>query len=230
MQQTGICYIVGGGDFDASRFCPTKEDYIIAADSGLVYIEEAGYEPDLIVGDFDSLGYRPKSENVICHPTEKDDTDMALAAEIALAKGYCRLYIFGAAGGRLDHTLANLQLMTKLCMQGVEVFFLNPDCTVTAIRESTLHFTKEYRGIISVFAASDTAEGVTIKGLKYTLEQAALTGNKALGVSNEFTGEPATISVRNGVLWIVWQENEERSLPERTSIDDEAMPEKSILS
>ena len=63
MSQTGICYIVGGGDFDASRFYPGEGDYIIAADSGLVYIEEAGYCPNLIVGDFDSLGYRPKYKN-----------------------------------------------------------------------------------------------------------------------------------------------------------------------
>ena len=78
MKQTGICYIVGGGDFNIDRFYPQKDDCIIAADSGLVYIEEAGYHPHLIVGDFDSLGYRPKGENVVCHPVEKDDTDVVL--------------------------------------------------------------------------------------------------------------------------------------------------------
>ena len=88
MTRTGVCYIVGGGDFHIDRFYPGKNDCIIAADSGLVYIEEAGYHPHWIVGDFDSLGYRPRGENIICHPAEKDDTDVALAAEVALEKGY----------------------------------------------------------------------------------------------------------------------------------------------
>lgn len=211
--QTGICYIVGGGEFDASRFYPAKEDYIIAADSGLVYIEEAGYHPNLIVGDFDSLGYRPKEENMIYHPAEKDDTDLALAAEAALEKGFCKLYLFGISGGRLDHTLANLQLLTNLCEKGIEVYCFCPDCTITAITEGTISFTEDYRGYVSVFAAGEKAEEVTIQGLKYPLAHAVLTGKRALGVSNEFMGVPSSVSVGKGVLWILWQESMDCKLP-----------------
>lgn len=221
MRQTGICYIVGGGDFDASRFYPGEDDYIIAADSGLVYIEEAGYCPNLIVGDFDSLGYRPKYKNLICHPAEKDDTDLALAAAAALDKGYDTLYLFGVSGGRLDHTLANLQLITNLAQKGIEVYCFCPDCTITAITRSTLCFTEDYNGIISVFAAGDKAEEVTLQGLKYPLEDAELKGNRALGVSNEFMGVPASISVGEGVLWIVWQDVTGCKLPNRMRIGDE---------
>lgn len=214
MEQTGICYIVGGGDFDIDRFYPKKEDCIIAADSGLVYIEEAGYHPDLIVGDFDSLGYRPKGDNIVCHPVEKDDTDVALAAEIAIEKGYRKLYLFGIGGGRLDHTLANLQLLTDLCQKGVEVFCFCPDCTITAINAGALHFTDDYYGTVSVFAATQEAKGVGINGLKYTLDDATLVNNRALGVSNEFVGQPAEITVKEGVLWVMWQESMECRLPE----------------
>lgn len=214
MTRTGICYIVGGGDFDIERFYPGKEDCIIAADSGLVYIEEAGYHPNWIVGDFDSLGYRPKGDNIICHPIEKDDTDVALAIEVALEKGFTTLYLFGICGGRVDHTIANLQLLTDLSCKGIKVFCFCPDCTITAITQATLEFGKDYRGVISVFAARDQAENVTLKGLKYTLDKALLTGNRPLGVSNEFMGTPASISVAKGVLWIVWQESRECKLPE----------------
>ena len=215
MEQTGICYIVGGGDFDIDRFYPEKEDCIIAADSGLVYIEEAGYHPDLIVGDFDSLGYRPEGDNIVCHPVEKDDTDVALATEIAIEKGYRKLYLFGISGGRLDHTLANLQLLTDLCQKGVEVFCFCPDCTMTAISEAELQFAADYRGVVSVFAAEDKVEDVTIQGLKYTLDRAVLTGKRPLGVSNEFMGVPASVRAGKGVLWILWQENRECKLPKK---------------
>jgi len=214
MTQTGICYIVGGGDFDIDRFYPGKEDCIIAADSGLVYIEEAGYHPQWIVGDFDSLGYRPKGDNIVCHPVEKDDTDVALAAEIALEKGYRKLYFFGISGGRLDHTLANLQLLTDLSQKGVEVYCFCPDCTIAAISAGTIHFTQDYYGTVSVFAATQEAKGVCIKGLKYALDDATLVNNKALGVSNEFTGQTSEISVKEGVLWVMWQESKECRLPE----------------
>lgn len=213
MEQKGICYIVGAGDFDVDRFVPKKEDYIIAADAGLVYVEEAGYTPDLIVGDFDSLGYIPQGKNILKHPVEKDDTDLALAAKTALEKGYYRLYLFGATGGRLDHTLANLQMVTGLCREKAEVFCFCPDCTIAALSEGSLDFTGEYRGTVSVFSAGDKAEQVDLEGLKYSLKNARLDGFHTLGVSNEFTGVPARIHTGSGVLWIIWQENHNIPLP-----------------
>ena len=215
MGQNEICYIVGGGEFDAGRFYPKKENYIIAADSGLVYVEEAGYKADLIVGDFDSLGYCPQGENVVRHPVEKDDTDVALAAKIALEKGFRKLFLFGVSGGRLDHTLANMQLLTDLCQKGAEVFLFTPECTITALKEGELIFEDACRGTISVFAAAQNAEGVSLQGLKYSLEEAELTANRALGVSNEFVGQSAVVSVRKGVLWIVWEKSSFDGLPVR---------------
>lgn len=214
MEGQGVCYIVGAGDFDAERFLPRKEDCIIAADAGLVYVEEAGYTPDLIVGDFDSLGYFPKGKNIIQHPVEKDDTDLALAAKVALEKEYRRLYLFGTTGGRLDHTLANLQMISGLCKEHAEIFCFCPDCTIVALCAGSLHFAKEYRGTVSVFAAGDKAEHVNLQGLKYPLEDAVLNGCHALGVSNEFTGCEAHIHVNGGVLWIMWQGNADLPLPE----------------
>lgn len=213
MDKTGVCYIVGGGDFDAARFLPQKEDFIIAADCGLVYIEETGYQPDLIVGDFDSLGYRPPKDNVVLHPTEKNDTDMALAADIAMQNGYKKMYLFGISGGRLDHTLANMQLLTDLCLKGVEVYCFCPDCTITALTQATLCFSPDYYGTVSVFSAGDKAQAVTLTGFKYSLTDEVLQGRGTLGVSNEFIGKEATVCVGNGVLWILWLESKNCALP-----------------
>ena len=203
----GKCIIIGAGDLTVGEIGVGEDDLVIAVDGGLGYCDVLGVEPDLILGDFDSLGYRPKGDNIICHPIEKDDTDVALAAEIALEKGYRKLYFFGISGGRLDHTLANLQLLTDLCQKGAEVYCFCPDCTIMALSGAIAEFGADYYGTISVFAATQEAKGVCIKGLKYTLDDATLMNNRALGVSNEFVGQPAEISVKEGVLWVMWQES-----------------------
>ena len=95
------------------------------------------------------------------------------------------------------------------------MYVFSPDSTITALSGGTLQFTEDYVGTVSVFAATDVAKDVTLQGLKYPLEHATLTNRKALGVSNEFMGRPATISVAEGVLWIMWQESRECKLPER---------------
>ena len=81
----GICYVVGAGENYGLDFEPEKEDFVIAADAGLRYLEEIGIAADLIVGDFDTLQYIPQRENVLELPAEKDDTDMAIAIKIGRA-------------------------------------------------------------------------------------------------------------------------------------------------
>jgi len=60
-------------------------------------------------------------------------------------------------------------------------------------------------GTLSVFAMSGKAEGVTLRGVLYPLEDTELACDFPLGVSNEFTGKPATVSVKNGTLLVIWQ-------------------------
>ena len=86
----GICYIVGSGDFTARGLVKKEGDYIIAADGGYEYLKAAGMQPDLLVGDFDSLSYVPEDILIYRFPAEKDDTDMGLAIQKGLEKGYER--------------------------------------------------------------------------------------------------------------------------------------------
>lgn len=114
MNLENICYIVGAASLDGVRLSPRPGDYVIAADGGYRTLKARGIEPDFVMGDFDSLGYRPDHPNVETHPVMKDDTDLGLAVRWALAHGYRRLVMAGALGGRLDQTIASLQTLRGL--------------------------------------------------------------------------------------------------------------------
>ncbi len=201
------CVIIGAGDTPEKTTLPCGEnDFIICADAGYSKAKElCGREPDLIVGDFDSLGFVPDSDKVIVSPSEKDETDMMLAVMEGFDRGYTSFNIFGALGGeRADHSVGNLQLLHYIVERGGRGFIISGDRIFTAIKNSALPFGSDLSGYISVFSMTDKSEGVTIKGLKYEVENTTLYSHKPIGVSNEFTGKEAFVEVGNGVLLISW--------------------------
>ena len=197
------CYIAGAGDFFSGEL-PRKGDYIIAADGGYVELVARGYKPDIVVGDFDSLGGIPQHNNVLSSPTEKDDTDMMLAVKHGLERGCTEFIINGGLGGRFDHTLANLQVLSYISRSKAQGVLVGRDVCITSVSNGSISFMTGASGRVSVFCAGDKAEGVTLSGMKYTLDEARLTLDDPLGVSNEFTGAPAVITVRKGTLLVVW--------------------------
>lgn len=201
-----VCYIAGAMPApEMALFRRRESDLLIAADAGYRHLCRQGIVPDLVVGDFDSLGAEPDHPRVIRHPVEKDDTDTLLAVRIGLERGYRRFCIYGGLGGLLDHTLANLQTLLFLLDHGAWGLLLGEGQAVAAVRNGTLRFEGEDRDRVSVFAAGDRAEGVTLRGLYYPLDHGVLTNSFPLGVSNAFTGGPAEISVEQGTLFIIWQ-------------------------
>lgn len=189
-----------------------EESLIIAVDGGYRYCLDCRLSPDLTVGDFDSLGYIPKEDGLLAYPSEKDDTDLGIAINEALARGCEELYIFGATGGRLDHTVASLQSLLSVAKRGASGFLFGQGFTATAT-EGGLRFPASYRGTVSIFAAGGECRGVTLSGLRYSLEGATLSPFYPLGVSNEFTGEEAEISCQEGILLILWQDNLDKPRP-----------------
>lgn len=194
-----ICHIVGAGEMGGARIDFRKGDYLIAADGGYTEVIAQGLKPDLAVGDFDSLGSVPENENVVQHPVMKDDTDMMLAVKLGFEKGFTRFFIYGALGGRLDHTLANIQTLMYIANNGGQGWIIG-DCCLTAIHNGKAVFRDIAQGVVSVFCLDRPARGVSIEGLLYTLEDHTMQSDIALGVSNEFIGKPACVSVKDGTL------------------------------
>lgn len=205
-----VCHIVGGGDFDPERFRPGPGDFVIAADCGYRYLEDLGQEPDLVLGDFDSLGGCPTHSNVMRLPVEKDDTDTLHAVRVGLEKGYTRFVLHGGLGGaRFDHAIANIQTLLFLTRQGAKGWLLGGDDTViTALHNDGLFFPAGQKGILSVFCMGEPAEGVTLSGLKYPLKNSTVTSDFPIGVSNEFTDGPAEIRVERGTMLLIWRDKE----------------------
>lgn len=178
-------------------------DYVIAADGGLTHAERLGITPHCILGDFDSLGYVP--ENSAVFPVEKDDTDSMLAVKQGLALGYRQFVIYGGMEGpRLDHTIANLQTLQYLADRHAQGWLVGRDTMATALKEGSVSFPASADGTISLFCMGKDAKDVTIQGLKYPLTQGTLTAGHPLGVSNHFIGEPATITVGQGSVLILY--------------------------
>lgn len=200
----GICYIVGAGECAEIDFKKEENDFVIAADGGYKYLLEAGIIPDAIIGDFDSLGFLPEGNNVLKLNPVKDITDMKAAVDFGVDKGYKTFHIYGACGGRIDHTVANFQLATEMACNGFAVYIHDGNTVITAIKNGEINFDSKCKGYISVFSHSDVSKGVSIKGLKYELENAELSNTCSLGVSNEFIGQKSKILVENGLLLIVY--------------------------
>lgn len=200
-----ICYIFGALDTAIADFKPQESDLIIAADGGYSTLKKLNIKPDLVVGDFDSLGETPENENIIKYPIKKDDTDTLLAVKTGLEKGYKTFVIYGAIGGRLDHTVATIQTATFVAENGGIAYIYDGTHTVTAIKNTSIKFKNTAKGYVSVFALSGISKGVSISGLLYELNDVEITPSFPLGVSNEFICKESEISVKNGVLTIIFE-------------------------
>lgn len=197
------CYIIGAGDFYGLREAPDDSDYVIAADAGYKYCRENNIIPDLVLGDFDSLGIAPEHPNVMELPVEKDDTDTMFALKLGLEKGYRSFYIYGGLGGeREDHTYANLQSLLFLANHGARGWLFGKSCIWTVIKNTSVRLGGS--GNVAVFCPDGTAKGVTLKGLKYELDNAVISSDFPLGVSNSMAKAEAEISVSDGTLLIMY--------------------------
>ena len=198
------CVIFCAAGFDGLLVPLTGRELVIAADGGLRYTQALGLHPQAIIGDFDSLHYVPQGAEVF--PVEKDDTDSMLAVKLGLARGFKRFLLYGAMDGeRLDHTVANYQLLSFLADRGARGVLVGKQFCATVIKNGGLRFPGGKEGDISVFCMGKDAQGVNIRGLYYTLENGTLTSGFPLGVSNHFTDSPATVTVEDGSLLILWR-------------------------
>ncbi len=196
-------------DGDPARaYAPRTGDYILCADAGWLLARKLGVKPDLVIGDFDSSD-EPAGEATRRVPAEKDDSDTMLCLKRGLAMGFDDFLIVGGFGGRVDHTLANFQALHYAARRGVRAEMSDGESWATVVVDGALSVPRDVIGDgardvkLSVFALSDVCRGATIRGAKWTLENAALTNAFPLGLSNEFAAHEAEISVEEGALLVV---------------------------
>ena len=142
-------------------------------------------------------------EKVKVLPVEKDDTDMLAAIKEGLNKGFEEFVIYGGQGGRLAHTMANIQCLNYLKEKGAKGYLMDGNGMILVAKNETVRFKKNLEGFLSLFSLGEKAEGVTITNMKYLLDKAVVTNDFPIGVSNEFIGKESSVTVENGTLLIM---------------------------
>lgn len=216
-----VLLITGGKvnmDF-AEEYTASKEyDTVVCADSGLNTAYRLGMPVHYFMGDFDSVSpeileaYREGkvagSEHCewVRYPKEKDYVDTQLVLEWILEKGAEEITLLGATGGRLDHFLANVNILMLALKQKVPAYIVDSRNRIRLI-DSTLTIDREelYGKYLSLLPLTSTVTGVTLHGLKYVIEDYTLEVGIARAISNEMdeTSEKAEIQLRSGVLIVV---------------------------
>lgn len=210
--------VIGHGRFagtSVERDLLRGADVVVAADGGARYAWEAGRAADVVVGDWDSLGEavlrddRERPEFLrVCRvksvPREKDETDLELALDEAIELGCTEVVLLGALGGRLDHTLANLQLLLAAAARGVKASLVDGERRVFGLEGlDELEFTGRPGEYVSLLPLTPVAGEVWTEGLRYPLEGENLYLGRSRGVSNEFVAERARVRLGSGALLVV---------------------------
>lgn len=200
----GRCVIFAAGRMEKTSLLPQiqTDDYLIAADAGLRNAVMLQVQPHLVMGDMDSLAKEEVPDGSILFPVRKDDTDLMLAVKKGIELGYREFLIYGALGGRLDHTYAAFQTLAYILEHGCSGVLVDGHHWVTMLENAKLRVPDGYQHV-SVFSYTGQCGGVTLRGLSYPLEDGFLDQNFPLGVSNSVETQPATISVREGRLLVI---------------------------
>ena len=203
------CFVFAAADFYGLRERPRSGDFLIAADAGYLLCRKIGLSPDLLIGDFDSMD-EPSAPPNVPHiervPMRKDDTDAMLALKAGLSRNCTEFHLYGAVGGpRMDHTIANLQGLLYLRRHRARGCLYAKNFVWTAIENESLEIPRPYPdALLSVFALTPKASGVTLRGAQYPLDGAEIAHDFPLGVSNHIAEESALVSVENGAALVGW--------------------------
>ena len=179
-------------------------DYIICADSGYDIANEAGFIPNLLIGDFDSIKSIPENMNKITLPVEKDVTDCLAAYYEGVKLGFESFVIFGGTGGRFEHTFSNISLIANASKAGIYVEMIDDIHIFRSITNNSLKIKRKDKQQVSVFAFGGNSTGVSLNGFHYPLSDFTLEPfNGALGISNDIIDDYGEIIVENGTLIII---------------------------
>ena len=208
-----VVFVVSGGELGDPAFLREKAataapTAVVCADGGARHLEAAGIFPLLIVGDMDSLDlasqryYEAKGCRIIRHPRRKDETDTELALHEAFRMEPAEVWIWGALGHRVDHTLANISLLVQGKERGIDVKLIDGWCELFLIdRRRVLE--GEAGQTVSLFPYGGAAVGVTLTGFEFPLTKAVMEIDRPCGVSNRMTAGKGIIELDSGCLLAV---------------------------
>lgn len=199
------CVIIGGGDcsVDLLKINVSTDDYIICADSGYDIAIEAEINPDLVIGDFDSVKGFVQNVEKITLPVEKDVTDCLAAYNEGVKRGFTDFLLLGGTGGRFEHTFANISVMANASRDENKFKIVDDKHIFYAITDSSLKIPYLPNKQISVFTFGDKAYGVTEKGFHYSIENYTLNPFNPIGISNDIVSDFGEISVEQGTLIVI---------------------------
>ena len=195
-------------DFSFYKKYFNKADLVICADGAAYHMSRFGVVPHILIGDFDSITtdeynhFLRQGVKIKKFPAEKDKTDTELAVEYALDAGCREITLIGAVGSRIDHTLSNVFLLKKIVESGACGWIVDEKNQLTLIKKN-ITLVKEHNEKVSILPLSEKVEGITTKGLYYPLCNATLVHGSSRGISNEFTGVTAEITVKKGLLLVL---------------------------
>ncbi len=205
------CVIMSAGEicnYERVRTFLQDDDFFIFCDGGLSHAQGLGLSPSLIVGDFDScdselLAKWKESCELVRLPREKDDTDTLFAVKLALERGYSDFLLLGAMGGRFDHALGNVSILLYLQGLGKKALLVDDYSVMQIVGKEPLYI-EDSCSYFSVLTVAGDVSGVNIKNAKYPLENAELSADFQLGISNEvLPGMTAEVSVEKGRVLVV---------------------------
>ena len=208
--------IVGGGNEPSGKLLEDyskKVDKIIGVDRGCSYLLKNNIYPHYIVGDFDSINrddikkLEIDSIKKFKYNCEKDSTDSDIAMEIALKLEFAEIYMMAMTGSRLDHSFANLGLLSKANSAGAKAYIINETNKIYLLEESSkIKKDNSYR-YISFLAYCDKVENFNIKNAKYDLENYTLYLGDNRTVSNEFLEEDIEVKFTKGKILVIFSKD-----------------------
>lgn len=190
--------IFSGGEFTKTQILPF--DKLICADKGYEYAKILNFIPDIILGDFDSLGYTPNNAEIF--PKDKNFSDTELALKKAIEIGATDIDIYFSLGGRLDHELFNINLLKYAKNQGVTAKIISGNTLLRLISGSGNYEVKN-GSVVSFVPFSSEAHIIKSEGLKYPLDKITAIKGETLTLSNEATSDEIYVEIKSGELLLI---------------------------
>ncbi len=195
------CYIIGSVKTKI-YIDKGKDDLIIAADGGYNEALKNNINVDLLIGDLDSINEIPDNIETIKLNKEKDETDTYISIEEAIKRGYNDITLYGCLGGRIEHTIANIQILAKYTKDNIKIKMLSENQNIYILKENDQKVIDKNLKYISLFSYSTNAI-VSLDGFKYNGDNIELTNTFPLGIDNETTNRKGTIKIKKGIVLVI---------------------------